>query len=150
MHTKETVFEASLDKSTFVQHNKEVIFEALKAAGIRSVTLEYFGEGDDGQGFEMTTAPAAYVMPSEGVTLKQVSGIWDPETKWQLKATEHTYPLDDAVMAFGDTLMEVHGHRGYENGDGGCGTITFDVEARKYEHDHYDTIVEHEHTVHEG
>jgi hypothetical protein len=104
--------------------NKTVVFDALAAAGLTRVTVEFDGEGDSGQINGMTAhageAPAE--LPSTALTLHQASHKGgDPRT------TEAT--LRDAIETLCyDYLSQTHG--GWGNEDGAYGTFEFDVPNR--------------------
>ena len=101
--------------------NKAVLFDALAAAGIATVTVEFEGSGDSGQ-MEKPCARAAdetvIDLPSQAVEIERVD--------WNLGPLKEQLALPDAVeiMAWG-LLGEAHG--GWENDDGGYGEFTFDV-----------------------
>jgi uncharacterized protein DUF6878 len=107
--------------------NKAVVFDALAAAGVTTVTVEFDGEGDSGQ-IESVIAcsgdsPAE--LPETPVTLHRAS--WQNET-----LTASTEPLREAIETLCyDYLEQEHG--GWENNDGAFGTFAFDVAARSIE-----------------
>jgi hypothetical protein len=107
--------------------NKAVVFDALAAAGITTITAEFDGEGDSGQ-IESVIACAGESpaeLPQTPVTLHRAS--WQNET---LTAT--TEPLREAIETLCyDYLEQEHG--GWENNDRAFGTFTFDVAARTIE-----------------
>ena len=104
--------------------NKAVVFDALAAACLTRVTVEFDGEGDSGQINGMTAhageAPAE--LPSTSLTLHQAS-----HKGGDLTTTEET--LRDAIETLCyDYLTQCHG--GWENNDGAYGTFEFDVQNR--------------------
>ena len=130
-----------------IAHNKTKIIEALKAAGITSATAEYTGEGDSGNGCDTTLMPAVKDFPK--VTVKTASSEFI-DGKWKSSEVEKPMDVDDAIREFVDDLIELHNHSGYENGDGGGGTVTFNVDTDSFTYEHYDNIVEQEYSYHEG
>ncbi len=104
--------------------NKVAIFDALAAAGITEVLVEFDGEGDQGQ-IEMLTVirngePVA--MPEATVTLRQASwGNSEPDV------SECALREGIETLCY-DFLEEEHG--GWENNDGAFGEFHFDVEER--------------------
>ena len=59
-------------------------------------------------------------------------------------------PLRDALEEFCEQLIDFHGHRGYENNDGGSGDVRIEVEGGTYTHGHNDYYVESSSSIHEG
>jgi hypothetical protein len=104
--------------------NKGAVFDALVAAGITSVKVEFNGEGDSGQ-IEDTVASAGETpvkLPANPVTLQEAS--WNSD---KLSTKEST--LSEAVETLCyDYLEQEHG--GWENNDGAFGTFEFDVGGR--------------------
>lgn len=107
--------------------NKAVVFDALAAASITSVTVEFDSEGDSG-GVESVSA-------SSGETRVDLPAVSIPfqQSQWgedALAVAQQT--LREAVECLCyDYLAEEHG--GWENDDGAYGTFTFDVTARTIE-----------------
>lgn len=111
------------------QLNKEIVFDALAAAGITRVTVEFDGYGDSGQiesvlafaGEERRELPATSIMRHEASwNTAEISTI----------AT----PLSEAVEAICYDFLEQE-HGGWENNDGAAGEFTFHVTERRIELD---------------
>jgi hypothetical protein len=107
--------------------NKATVFDALHAAKVTSVEVEFDGVGDSGQ-IEAITAyedEAIVELPSTPLTLHQVQfGATDPSTA--------TQSLCEAIETLCyDCLEQEHG--GWENNDGAYGTFIFDVSKRTIE-----------------
>jgi hypothetical protein len=104
--------------------NKAVVFDALAAAGLTRVTVDFDGEGDSGQINDITayTGEAPAEFPSTALTLHQAAqNRGDPRTT--------TVSLHDAIKILCyDYLSQTHG--GWENDDGAYGTFEFDVPNR--------------------
>jgi hypothetical protein len=96
---------------------KRRMLAVLKRRGITSVSIDYDGEGDSGQiaGIGATDAqnrPASLLAPVR-VALRS--------------AKPDRYPtLEDALEEFAWSLL-AHYHGGFENNDGGFGTIHINV-----------------------
>ena len=104
--------------------NKTVVFDALAAAGLTSITVEFDGEGDSGQinGIAAHAGEAPAVLPSTALTLHQAS-----HNGGDLRTTETN--LRDAIETLCyDYLTQCHD--GWENNDGAYGTFEFDVPNR--------------------
>jgi len=104
--------------------NKTVVFDALSAAGITSVTAEFDGEGDSGQ-IESVIAcsgDAHVPLPATPLTLHHAS--WQND-----RVTRVTSPLAEAIEALCYGYLEQE-HGGWENNDGAFGSFEFDVAQR--------------------
>ena len=105
--------------------NKAAVFDALAAAGIASVTVEFDGEGDSGQIGEINARAAGDLpasLPKTPVTLHRAS--WRSDT---LSTTEQT--LAEAVETLSYEYLEQE-QGGWENNDGAYGFFEFDVAKR--------------------
>ncbi len=104
--------------------NKAAIFDALAAANITDVVLEFDGCGDSGQ-IERTVAHAGdreAELPS--LPLAQAEPIPDGGGLHQVECS-----LYEAIEALAYELLE-DSHGGWENNDGAYGEFTFDVAKR--------------------
>jgi len=104
--------------------NKAIVFDALAAAGLTRVTVEFDGEGDSGQINDITayTGEAPAELPSTSLKLQRA-----PQNGGDLRTAEAT--LRDAIETLCyDYLSQTHG--GWENNDGAYGTFEFDVGKR--------------------
>ena len=92
--------------------------EVLRGAGIRAVSVTYSGCGDEGH----TEAPQFEGAEGKPIEEKEACGSFD---------------LD----ALGD-LLATFVPEGYQDNEGGWGTITFDVQSAKIcvEHNWYETV----------
>jgi hypothetical protein len=110
-----------------VSVNKAVVFDALAAANITSVTVEFDGEGDSG-GIEYVSASSGDTrieLPAGNVPCHRAHFGDDVSVP-----TQQT--LREAVESLCyDCLDQEHG--GWENNDGAFGTFTFNVAARTIE-----------------
>jgi hypothetical protein len=123
--------------------NKAAVFDVLAESGIQYVSVDFEGEGDDGQIEEVNASkndqPVA--MPESSLPFHVVA--WGSET-----ITSTTTPLSEAIERLCyDYLSQEHG--GWENNDGGYGNFTFDVAARTINLDfnaRYSDSTRHYHT----
>lgn len=110
-------------------HNKEVVFDALSAAGITSVTVSFDGEGDSGQMDDIT----AYVgdgrrdLPDVQVDVVKAAG--DSDTLHRAQAS-----LRDAVVDLCYAVLEEE-QGGWEINEGAYGEFTFSVAERRIDLD---------------
>jgi hypothetical protein len=102
-------------------HNKSVVFDALAAANITTVTVEFDGEGDSGG---ITSIGALKDDESVGfpkITVPYQEVGWNEDT---LHATEH--PLKEAIEHLCYQLLE-QTNGGWENNEGAFGTFELTV-----------------------
>ena len=104
--------------------NKNVVFDALVALGITSVTVEFDGYSDSGQIEEITAQASGgdTELPSTSLTT-----FTPEETTCDVDAVETT--LRDAIEALCYDYLNQE-HSGWENSDGAYGEFRFDVGAR--------------------
>jgi hypothetical protein len=99
-------------------HHKATLLRALRKASIKRVTITYDGEGDSGQteSIETINFSCESVPLTEVETLVAVDGTTDSDAK---PLREH---LDDFLWE----VLNAY-HDGFENNDGGYGTLTINV-----------------------
>jgi hypothetical protein len=124
--------------------NKTALFDALAAAGIHQVIVEFDGSGDSGQ-IENVTATVAddtqIDLPQMQITVHDVD--WE---KMSLDARQMTAAQAIEDLTY-DLLGETHGSWG--NDDGAYGDVTFDVNARSITlefNERYTSTTHHVHT----
>lgn len=90
----------------------------LRAAGVTIVTVSYYGDGDEGR------SELPQFLDGAGVPVE-----------------ESRLPADLNIQTFGD-LLEGFAPEGYEDGEGGFGTIRFDLETLliRVEHNWYEIV----------
>ena len=123
--------------------NKQVLFDALAAAGITSVVVHFDGYGDSGQieDIEVLAGDQTVDLPTSAVEIAQAQ--WGSS---DVRRT--TLTLRDAVETLAyDLLAETHG--GWENNEGAFGDFTFDVATRTITLDYNERIETSENTTHE-
>jgi len=92
--------------------------DALRSAAVAKVTVSYYGSGDEGR--------------AEPPQFEDAAGT---------PVEESRLPSDLDLQTLGD-LLEGFAPEGYEDGDGGFGTITFDLGTLliRVEHNWYETV----------
>lgn len=110
---------------------KQALLAALRGARAATVQIAYDGEGDGGQVGDIR------VLSARNRPVKLDGGVvLDLD-----RAPESFASLDLALDAFTWALLEVY-HAGFENNEGGFGTIDIDVASGTVTIDHNDRIVE--------
>lgn len=123
--------------------NKEALFDALEAAGITSVAVNFDGYGDSGQIESIDALAGAEAVSLPDTLVKMTGPAWrEPEARTQ------SLSLRAAIeeLAY-DFLGETHS--GWENSDGAYGDFTFDVEQRSISLDYNERYSATENYVHE-
>ena len=118
---------------TGIAYAKRAMLRALRARGIATVTIEYDGEGDSGQIGDILACDAKQhpVDIERPVQLALYRG----------KAASEYDSLREALDDFAWLLL-AHFHDGFENNEGGFGTIRIDVAKRSVILDHDDRVIE--------
>ena len=123
--------------------NKAVLFNALAAAGIISVHVEFDGYGDSGQ-IEDITAKASdepAELPDERIE------IFDPV--WgSTEIEKQTMTIREAIEVLAYAFLR-QTHAGWENNDGAYGDFTFNVAERTITLDYNERYTETNYSCHE-
>ena len=104
--------------------NKATLFDALAAANITEVHVDFDGEGDSGQinGVVAFSGNEQIDLPEGTVTIHQLG--WG-----ETEPTPTEITLEDAVEILCYGYLSDH-HNGWENNDGAYGEFRFDVAKR--------------------
>jgi hypothetical protein len=125
-------------------HNKQVLFEALAAAGINIATIAFDGSGDSGQ-FEEPLGYGAdsceVAIPTGDITVKSVD--FDTGT-----VSVRTTTVGDFIETLACDFLEGT-HAGWENDDGAHGEFTFSLTDRTITLDYNERYIESDHYKHE-
>lgn len=115
---------AALRKQT-LPLNKTALFDALAAAGIKQVVVQFDGSGDSGQ-IEGLTARAAADSP---VDLPEAE-IAFHDVDWEAMAiVSNQQPMSEVIEEITYDLLGAE-HGGWEIDDGAFGDVMFDVDER--------------------
>jgi hypothetical protein len=123
--------------------NKAVLFNALAAAGIETVTVLFDGYGDSGQIERIDVEPGegTILLPSDRIEIAR--RIWEsPEIERQALTVQEA--VETLVYDF---LRQTHG--GWEINDGAYGEFTFDVADRTIRLDYNERYTSSENYTHE-
>jgi hypothetical protein len=122
--------------------NKTALFDALAAAGITTVIVNFDGYGDSGQveAIEARAGDEERALPAVEIAI--ASANWGSAT-----VDRQTQPLREAIETLVyDVLDQTHG--GWGNDDGACGDFTFDVAERTITLDYNERYVESNYSQH--
>ena len=139
------VARAAQRNAEILPHNKGLLFDALAAAGIAVVTIDFDGHGDSGslqEAAAFSAENAEVPLPTSDMTIKTVvfetGGIEE-------KVTTVRDFLDDLASDF---LEETHS--GWEDGDGAFGQFRFSLAERTITLEYNERYVDahcHEHEL---
>jgi hypothetical protein len=110
------------ERETTLKASRAELMAQLRALGISEITAEYEGYGDSGNVEDVTVQPAEVKLPE---------------------------PLATEVGDFAWSLA-YHHHPGFENNEGGYGTLTWDLRNDSITLDHSNRYIETDTTEHEG
>ena len=138
-----------IDEASVLGRNRRILLATLAQAGAVTATATYVGCGDSG-GVEDVSVE----MPSETpfdmsalVTVFAERGVFE-DGRWKTTMVEQEVNVEQALRDFADEAIDlVHG--GWENGDGGSGSVIFDCQAGtvRIEHTVYFTDSDYEETT---
>ena len=129
-----------------VRANRQPLLTALAALAITQLVVRYEGGGDSGDVSELEIFPEslaqaniAHTLKVEQLTYHCLAGEYqDGEYRYFLQEQESS--IDSALRDFVLTWVDAH-HGGWENNDGGSGTMTINVTEGTFrlEHSEYYT-----------
>jgi hypothetical protein len=129
-------------------HNLALIVEVLRQHNLARLTIDYAGSGDSGDTFEVAVFDAhdaAQPMPTAEVQGKRVISHYDSsisrETVLSVGDRPKPTPFVDFIEDFHCEVLSASNHQGFEDGEGGGGTLTITVEGT-CSLEHYDYYVE--------
>lgn len=109
--------------TTALAQNKEVLFAAMRRAGITEIIVTFDGAGDSGQIEDISVRRGEDVVPMPEIELEIAHVSWGIS-----EITRSRMALDEAVETLAyDLLADTHG--GWENCDGAFGEFHFDSGA---------------------
>jgi hypothetical protein len=122
--------------------NKTALFDALAAAGITTVLVNFDGYGDSGQIERVEARTGDGDCPLPAVEIEIASAQWASAS-----ILRQPKPIAEAIETLVyDVLNQNHG--GWENNDGACGDFTFDVAERSITLDYNERYVESNYSQH--
>ncbi len=124
--------------------NKSALFDALAAAAIQTVVIEFDGCGDSGQLENITGLDAENAeipLPEENIEIREVQ-FEGPSISVVKRAVR------DVLETLAYDFLE-QTHDGWENGDGAHGEFTFDVATRSITLDYNERFTDSTNYQHE-
>jgi hypothetical protein len=104
--------------------NKTALFDALAAAGITTVIVDFDGYGDSGQIESVDARAGEEERELPAVEIEIASMMWGSAT-----IERRRQPVSEAIETLTYEILEQK-QAGWENDDGAYGEFTFDVAAR--------------------
>lgn len=134
-----------------LNQNRDLLIATLAQLEIVSMQIRYSGGGDSGDVYEVEPEPACAVEKLRGTTMAVscAKTVWDEARKASYTLETHSVSVDEALRDFALAWVDQH-HGGWENNDGGSGTVTINVVGNTFvlEHDAYYTeSFHHEHSL---
>jgi hypothetical protein len=106
-------------------HNREILFAALTAAGVRTVVIDFDAYGGDIDGridaYAGVKGEGPIQLPGTSVTIQVIDDDW---REWQVK--DQTETLKSAIDTVCYEYLE-QTHDGWDHHPGAFGTFTFDA-----------------------
>ena len=130
-----------------VRANRQPLLTALAALAITQLVVRYEGGGDSGDVSELEIFPESLAQANIANTLKVeqltyhcLAGEYqDGEYRYFLQ--EQQSSIDSALRDFTLTWVDAH-HGGWENNDGGSGTVTINVSEGTFRLEHTEYYTE--------
>ena len=130
-----------------VRANRQPLLTALAALAITQLVVRYEGGGDSGDVSELEIFPESLAQANIANTLKVeqltyhcLAGEYqDGEYRYFLQ--EQQSSIDSALRDFTLTWVDAH-HGGWENNDGGSGTVTINVTEGTFRLEHIEYYTE--------
>ena len=130
-----------------VRANRQPLLTALAALAITQLVVRYEGGGDSGDVSELEIFPESLAQANIANTLKVeqltyhcLAGEYqDGEYRYFLQ--EQQSSIDSALRDFVLTWVDAH-HGGWENNDGGSGTVTINVSEGTFRLEHTEYYTE--------
>ena len=124
------------------------VMNILRDHGIKYVLVEYNGYGDSGQ-IETITAYGLGCPDAPEDTYTHRDHVMDfPDAKVTLPDGDDAQSIEEMIEDFAWNLIQGY-HAGFENNEGGQGSIVFDTTDDTILYEHGDNVVEVHSTTHE-
>ena len=139
--------------ATVFKFNMALVVEKLKELGCVSAGVLYSGDYDfsnTNNTFYVTDVGMPHVGLQSTKNLFLVSQYVQTNFNKETKEYDHVIVekpgnnLNSLVSSLCDHCLAVSGHDSYENGDGGGGTFTIDVQTGVVQVEHYENVVQQE------
>lgn len=116
--------------------NARAVIEALRLAGVTSVSVAYSGMGDEGQAEEVTTEPEKEEVLAQTVrVIRQKREYVKSDNRWETRTEEVDGELEEALKEIVCDVLEER-HPGWEINEGSRGLFTLTVVDGRFELDH--------------
>lgn len=125
-----------------LHENRDRLLAALAALNIQSAVIDYTGGGDSGDISEVSVSPPDLMtsLAQAAVALRCIRGEWR-DGKYHPKVEDQSIPLRQALEDF--TLDWVNAtHGGWENNEGGQGTVVINVAENTFTLEHTEFYTE--------
>lgn len=137
---------SQMQKAVF-KHNLATLVAALAPLGCTQVDVEYSGSGDSGDQCDVTFLPPDIDVDDAMQVKGQTVASHYSSGAWEYSIVESDVSLSDLAGSVCDACIDATGHDGYQNGEGGGGSLTINMQTGRIQFEHYDNVVtqEYEH-----
>jgi hypothetical protein len=136
------MFHHSAEYAKAQDSNRSTLMQALRRLSITVVEIAYDGGGDSGSVSEIEITPTG-IIPSplqEPVTIKRVMTTYQ-DGQYRHDVCDESVTLAEALDDFAMVSVSLR-HSGWENNDGGEGSVTFDVVKDTVNLEHHEFYTE--------
>jgi hypothetical protein len=148
--TQEQIIKGERLIDDVIAHNKNAIIAAMKDAGLVTVEATYSGSGGSGNGYEIGSTPQNREAMERAVEIQTINREYDRDAHvWIETVRIKSVDLAEAIRDLCENLISAAGHDGFQDGDGGGGTMTIVADTGFCELAHYDYVVDTVHDYHE-
>lgn len=128
---------------SILKENKKIVFNLLKTLNIKEIVFNYHGSGDSTEewNFQIDQSMDCNKLLNEPLKNPVCLAVEDYNYKTRSKevSKKEVQTLELALNILIDQVIGFGGFSGFENNEGGGGTMTFNVEDNEieWEHNHY-------------
>jgi hypothetical protein len=120
------------------------LWPVLLRAGVEQVRMEYEGSGDSGEFMNPEYVPEESKEKLQGITVTSMrkNSKWDRGTNsWVHEVSWVDEPVEHALSDIASEVVHTS-HAGWENNEGGCGSVVMDCEefTIMVKHEQYERI----------
>lgn len=133
-----------------LSHNLALIVQVLRQNNLASLTIDYAGSGDSGDTFDVAVFDVhgnQGDLPGTELTGMHARRSYGPAPAYPVtivaEQATRARPFADFLEDFHCMVLSMDGKDGYENNEGGGGTLTITIEGT-CTLEHYDYIIERE------
>jgi len=139
----------SINARELLELHRTALVIGLNGSAIEQMVIEYAGSGDEGNGFEISVTPSSVVI--DDLLIETADSEYyemEPGT-YRYKVSKGSMDLSSLLEEMCDLALTVGGHSGYEDNEGGYGSLTFTMATGELKLVHNDYASKVETTEHD-